>query len=221
MSAPRTPNTFEKHFAHFPEFVSKILAWAPDYVVPVAKKDASSLKASNEFNTIDRDLIKYRTYFELNNPTIKGKRIAVVDDATQYTATLLEYRRYFENLGATVKTFSFVWHENCSKGRDGNMMNRQRYKYSCPIQSIKSTFLQHLDFLLNHVTNSISDHLILETALPLSSFDRFIETIRAMGLLLFLEDYFLHTKTTRFSLNDVHFFQSVSYISHASISRPD
>jgi len=93
-------NTFEHHYKHFSKFEDKILSWEPDYVVPVAKKGCKLLKASNQFGKIDPSLIKYRTYFELNNVSVKGKKISIVDDAAQYTSTLQEYRTYFEKFGA-------------------------------------------------------------------------------------------------------------------------
>jgi adenine/guanine phosphoribosyltransferase-like PRPP-binding protein len=108
----RHTNTFNEYFEGFSEFLKKILGWNPDYVVPVAKKACKLLKTLPDTDAFRQnpDLIKYRNYFKFTNSDIRGKRIAVVDDATQYTSTLQEYRRYFENLGATVRTFSFVGH---------------------------------------------------------------------------------------------------------------
>lgn len=97
-------NTFQKHFIRdFPAFTRKILSWNPDYLVPVAKKACKLLKTMPLLVPLRRnpDLVKYRSFFELTNAPVKGKRIAVVDDATQYTSTLLDYRRYFESRGAT------------------------------------------------------------------------------------------------------------------------
>src|SRR2546423_1688680 len=111
--------TFQKYFERgFPDFLDRILSWNPDFVVPVAKKACKLLKTvSDRVEFRQRpDLIKYRTYFELSNASVVGKRIAVLDDATQYTSTLQDYRRYFENLGAEVRTFCFVGHDELLKG---------------------------------------------------------------------------------------------------------
>src|SRR5439155_6811955 len=104
-------------FEDFPEFLDHILEWHPDHIVPVAKKACKLLKTipTKAFEA-NPDLIKYRNYFKLSNVSVRKKRIAVVDDATQHTATLQEYRRYFENLGAEVRTFSFVGHEAVVQG---------------------------------------------------------------------------------------------------------
>lgn len=110
-------NTFDHHYQYFKAFEDKLLSSNPDYIVPVAKKGCKLLKASNRFGKISPEIIKYRTYFELNNVSLKGKRISVFDDATQYTSTLQEYRTYFENLGAEVRTFSFIGHENLYEGK--------------------------------------------------------------------------------------------------------
>ena len=80
-------NTFQKYFIRdFPAFTRKI---------PVAKKACKLLKTMPLLVPLRRnpDLVKYRSFFELTNAPVKGKRIAAVDDATQYTSTLLDYRR--------------------------------------------------------------------------------------------------------------------------------
>src|SRR3972149_4449940 len=101
-------NTFQRYFSKFPKFERRILAWHPDFIVPVAKKGCKLLKISNRLNGIRPDLIRYRTYFEMNAPALTGRKIAVVDDATQFTSTLQEYREFFEKRGAKVRTFSFL-----------------------------------------------------------------------------------------------------------------
>ena len=124
-------NTFNYYYKHFKKFEEKIISWKPDYIVPVAKKGCKLLKASNRFEDIDPFLIKYRAYFELNDISVKGKKISIVDDATQFTSTLQEYRTYFENLGAEVRTFSFVGHENLYEGK----------KWSCDTKAEIEHFL--------------------------------------------------------------------------------
>jgi transcriptional regulator of met regulon len=39
-------NTFEWHFRDFKEFITGILSWSPDYVVPVAKKGKAERQKS-------------------------------------------------------------------------------------------------------------------------------------------------------------------------------
>lgn len=211
-------NTFERYFSRFHEFVSRILAWSPDYVVPVAKKGCKLLKASNEFNPINRDLIRYRSYFELISPPLSGKRVAVVDDATQYTATLSEYRHYFERLDAGVRTFSFVGHEKLFEGRRWKYDERAEVHIFLPDPVYQEYILQQSSFLLEHGNQFDLDHLTLEMPLQPRSFQRFLDLLRGKGLLLFVEDYFLDTNTRRFSLNDVGFFREMPYLNDPSIT---
>jgi hypothetical protein len=112
-------NTFERHFADFPAFMSGILSWHPDYLVPVAKKACKLIKTVElHAPGLDTDaILRYRTFFQLSGAPLKGKKVAVVDDAAQFTSTLSEYRQYFENQGAVVRTFSFVGHDDLSAGK--------------------------------------------------------------------------------------------------------
>ncbi len=86
-------DTFERSFKSSPPFLERLLSWRPDYIVPVAKKGCKLLKSCSELPNIriDSDRVRYKQFFELREPIVIGKRIAVVDDATQYTSTLLDY----------------------------------------------------------------------------------------------------------------------------------
>src|SRR6266487_911792 len=75
----RSMNTFERNFVpDFPAFVEKVLRWNPHHVVPVAKKACKLLKTIDPPPALRRnpDLVKYRSFFELTNCSVKGKRIA-------------------------------------------------------------------------------------------------------------------------------------------------
>jgi hypothetical protein len=212
-------NTFEWHFRDFEGYISKILSWSPDYVVPVAKKGCKLLKTVSALPELKRnpDLVKYRSYFELTNTPVLKKKIAVVDDATQYTSTLADYRRYFENLGATVRTFSFVGHE---KLVDGTRWKEDEFaeigKY-LPEPVYQEYILEQSYHLLNSGQHFDLDHLVLEIPLAKARLHDLFSLLVTNGRLLFLEDYFLKTRTQRFSLDDVLFFDAVRYLDDPSI----
>ena len=211
-------NTFERHFQYFQTFIDKILSWSPDYVVPVAKKGCKLLKASSKFAPFDSKLLRYRMFFELNNISVKGKRLAIVDDATQFTSSLMEYRRYFENLGATVRTFSFVGHESLLKGDRWMYDSLAEIDRFLPDAVYQEYILQQSYYLLENSNHFDVDHLIFEYALPPENLEIFLSKLRTIGLLLPIEDYFLKGKTQRFSLTETSFFQSIPFMNDPSIS---
>ncbi|MCL4539517.1 MAG: hypothetical protein M1378_07965 [Bacteroidetes bacterium] len=211
-------NTFERHFEHFQAFIDKILSWSPDYVVPVAKKGCKLLKASSRFAPFDSKLLRYRTYFEINNVSVKGKKIAVVDDATQFTATLKEYRRYFENLGATVRTFSFVGHSSLLEGTRWMYDSAAEIHRYLPDSVYQEYILQQSYYLLENSNHFDLDHLVFEFDLPSLQFELFQSQLRSVGLLLPIEDYFLAGEICRFSLDEQRFFRSMPFLQDPSIS---
>ncbi|MEY2493929.1 MAG: hypothetical protein QOJ45_421 [Verrucomicrobiota bacterium] len=212
-------NTFEKYFEDFPEFLETILAWSPHYIVPVAKKACKLLKTLPDAQAFreNPDLIKYRNFFKLSNVSVRNRRIAIVDDATQHTSTLQEYRRYFENLGATVRTFSFVGHEAVVQGSRWKEDPLAEICKSLPEPVYQEYILQQSYHLLKSGNHFDLDHLVFETPITASQFERFLQAIKPLGLLLFVEDYFLKSATQRFSLDDVSFFDTVPYLDHESI----
>lgn len=213
-------NTFERHFRDFEIFLQKILSWSPDYLVPVAKKGCKLLKTIPNLPQLgyNADIIKYREFFELTNASVLNKKVAVVDDATQYTSTLQDYRRYFENIGATVRTFSFVGHEQL---RDGTRWKEDEYaeiaKY-LPEPVYQEYILQQSYHLLSSAQHFDLDHLVFEINLPRNRLQELYSVLRTKGQILNAEDYFLKSNIKRFSLDAVLFFEGVPYLEHKAIS---
>ena len=210
-------NTFEYYYAHFNTFEKKITSWKPDYIVPVAKKGCKLLRTSSKTGEIDPLLIKYKSYFELHNISVKGKKISVVDDATQYTSTLQEYRTFFENLGGTVRTFSFVGHENLYDGKKLRYDEKAEIEYFLPAPVYQEYILQQSYYLLENGTHYDLDHLIFEVDLPKEIFTSFLSELKTIGLLLRLDNYFLKQNTERFSLIFPSFFNKIPFLSDESV----
>jgi hypothetical protein len=211
-------NTFERNFGRFPTFVNKVLGWRPDFIVPVAKKGCKLLKSYEGLSKAERDLIKYKLFFELSNQTIQDKRIAVVDDATQYTSTLLEYRRFFENLGGVVRTFSYVGHDRLFEGKRWQYDEQAEVEIFLPDAVYQEYILQQSYYLLDSGNNFDLDHLIFEFHLPTESLGEFLSCLREAGELLSVESYFLKQPIERFNLNNPTFFRSVPGLSDPSIA---
>ena len=213
-------NTFDKHFRDFPAFIGNILSWKPDFLVPVAKKGCKLIKTVEHLPQLRKnaDLIKYRSFFELTNPSVQGQKIAVVDDATQYTATLQEYRRFFENLGATVRTFSFVGHEDLFRGTRWKEDPLAEIEKPLPEPVYQEYILQQSYHLLKSGHHFDLDHLIFELKVPKERFDELLTALKPLGEILFVEDYFLNTGTRRFSLNQPSFFQRIPFLPAELIS---
>src|SRR6266536_195936 len=213
-------STFERHFEDFPDFLKKILAWRPDYLVPVAKKACKLLKTLPDINAFQKnpDLIKYRNYFKLTNAEIHNKRISILDDATQYMSTLQEYRRYFESLGAIVRTFSFDGHEAVVEGVRWKEDPLAEISKSLSEPAYQEYILQQSYHLLTSGNHFDLDHLVFAVPMAEAQLDHFLEIIRRHGLLLFTDDHRVQTQARRFSLNDARFFGDVPFLSHPSVA---
>jgi hypothetical protein len=213
-------NTFEKSFANSPSFLERLVSWRPDYIVPVAKKGCKLLKSCAELPNvrIDSERVRYRHYFELREPVILGKRIAVVDDATQYTSTLLAYRKFFEAKGAIVGTFSFVGHERLFEGRNDKYDEAAEIGRFLPGPVYQEYILQQSYWLLQKGHHFDLDHLIFEARLPKADFDLFCVFLRRHGQLLSLPDYFPDSPIKRFSLNNILFHSFIPFITEGSVT---
>jgi hypothetical protein len=211
-------DTFEYYYKNFEIFKNKITSWKPDYIVPVAKKGCKLLKASNQGREIDPSLIKYKNYFILNNISVKGKKISIIDDATQFTSTLQEYRTYFENLGGEVRTFSFIGHENLHEGKKWKYDEKAEIEFFLPEPVYQEYILQQSFFLLKNGNHYDLDHLIFEVELSKKNFELFTSKLKTLGLLLPLEDYFVRQETERFSLINPSFFNKLPFFSDESVN---
>lgn len=213
-------NTFERYFPGFESFLKKILSWSPDYLVPVAKKGCKLLKSIPNLPQIgcNADLIRYRAFFELTNTAVFNKKIAVVDDATQFTSTLQDYRRYFENLGANVRTFAFVGHEHLLDGKRWKEDEYAEIAKYLPEPVYQEYILQQSYHLLSSAQHFDLDHLVFGINLPRNRLQELYSVLRTKGLFLNAEDYFLKSNIKRFSLDAVLFFEGVPYLEHKAIS---
>ena len=108
--------TFLKIGKEINKFLDMIISTNPDYIVPVKKKGCKLLKYTKKNLGEISEKIRYKDFFENNDIDLKGKRIAIIDDASKFTSMLFKYRIYFEEKGAIVDTYSYVGHEKLRSG---------------------------------------------------------------------------------------------------------
>jgi hypothetical protein len=215
-AAKRPKNTFERHFESFIPFVKDILGTKPDYLVPVAKKGCKLLKSSGA--TVPPSILRYRAFFEYEQLPLKGKHIAVLDDATQYTASLKEHRSFFESQGAYVKTYSFVGHESLFTGE------RERYDAESKIHTFlrepvyQEYILQQSYHLLNSGHHFDLDHIVFETQAIPSEVEALITHLSRLGTLIPYADDLFDERVDRFSLDHPDFFRDVPFLHDPNVT---
>jgi len=212
--------TFLKHFQHFPRLVQQILDWNPDYIVPVAKKGGKLLRLTHGGTQLPADRLRYQQYFLLNRPDLRDRKVAVMDDASQYTATLLEYRHFFEKRGAVVRTFSFVGHEGLKEGTHWQYDERAEITVHLPEPVYQEYILQEAYHLLHEGSHFDLDHLVLELLLEPDDLPAFMNSLEALGRVSTTDSYCIPPNTiTRFALDDLATFSSLPYLRHPAIDR--
>lgn len=214
-------NTFLKHFQRFPELLEEILRWNPDFVVPVAKKGGKLLRlVDHDAAKLPLNRVRYRQFFVLNDEPLTGKRIAILDDATQYTATLYEYRAFFERRGAQVRTFSLVGHDGLSDGTHRQYDEGATVGTYLPDPVYQEYIVQESRHLLANGNHFDLDHFVFECSCTHSDLARLTPILEEQGRLSELSDASLPDELRRFVLDDFRPFTSVPYFGHPSVLPP-
>lgn len=210
--------TFEKYFEDFPDFLKGIVSQKPDYIVPVAKKGCKLLKLIKTDIIQNPDIIKYKKYFELTNTSVKNKTISIIDDATQYTSTLQEYRKYFEEKGANVKTYSFVGHKKLFEGKYRQYDVETEIRHYLPEPVYQEYILQQSHYLLEEGANFDLDHIIFKFPFDFKKIQHLIDSLKKYGYISKLNQYSTKNEFFRFSLTDVLFFNKIPYFNDTTTS---
>lgn len=198
-------NTYKKYSKRIPDFFQIILDTAPDYIVPVERKGCKLLRSLhlNDGEIVSK--IRYRQFFENVKPDMRGKRVAVVDDASKYTSTLFEYRKYFERLGANVNTYSFVGQDSLQTGE------REQYDNAAHIFQFlnESTYQEYIiqqSIELSKEDNFFDvDHLVFRTKMSKERFDIFFMQIEELGKIDYSNDIYTPEVLTKLCLYDFTF----------------
>ncbi|MBS1703689.1 MAG: hypothetical protein JST12_18645 [Armatimonadetes bacterium] len=207
--------TFERVHEGFAAFLSRIVSTSPDVIVPVARKGCKLLRATAPEAVGDIPVL-YRKHFELFPRRLTGLRVAVIDDATQYGSTLLEYRQFFEKRGAIVSTYSYVGHESLNNGERLQHDAKAIVGVFLTEPLYQEYILQQSEYLLSTSSHFDLDHLVFKLDLDESQFRKFQDSLSGMGILLPISDS--TSPYVRFVLSNPIFFNSSPYLRHESIS---
>ncbi len=202
-------NTFKKYSAKILDFYNKILDSNPDYIVPVERKGCKLIRLLESKNNGNSDFrhaqIRYKQYFENFKPSLKGKTIAVIDDASKYTSSLLEYREYFESLGANVNTYSFVGQDALRTGE------REKYDEKAVIfQYLKeSTYQEYIiqqSIELSKSEYSFDiDHLVFQTRISVEKYEDFVNQVCDLGEFDYTNDVYTPEHISKFCCYNFNF----------------
>lgn len=208
--------TFERYFEKFPAFLAEVISTAPDFVVPVAKKGAKLIR---QHGAVPSSILRYRTFFELFDEDVRGKRISVIDDATQHTSALLEHRQFFEKRGALVDTYSFVGHDELYSG------HRLMYDTQAVVGHFLSDpvyqeyVLQQSEYFQRHGNHFDLEHIVFEGEASGDTVTALQSELNRLGYLLEEDDVLFDAKVRRFAVDDLRFFSCVPFLEHDAISR--
>ncbi len=211
-------NTFEHVYKQFPQFLELIAATKPNIIVPVARKGCKLLRAASPSGYVHGIPIRYKKHFELFPSNLAQVRIAVLDDATQHTATLLEYRRFFERRGATVDTFSWVGHDSLRTGSRHKLDDRAQIGVYLSEPLYQEYILQQSRFLLNASSHFDLDHLVFNYDFTRAEMQLFLSQIKEIGCLLNIDDSSLYASPSRFVLSDLDIHSSCPFFADSSIT---
>lgn len=206
-----TMNTYKKYSERISDFFQTILDSNPDYIVPVERKGCKLLRSLHLNHLEITPQIRYKQFFDNNKPDMRGKRVAIIDDASKFTSTLFEYREYFEKLGATVDTYSFVGQESLRTGE------REQYDGKAHIFQFlnESTYQEYIiqqSIELSKEDNFFDvDHLVFRTKMVKDRFDLLFAQIEGLGMLDYSGDVYTPEVLTKFCLYDFTFSYRVPF----------
>lgn len=161
--------------------------------------------------------IRYKQFFDNTKPDIRGKRVAIIDDASKYTSTLLEYRDYFEKLGATVDTYSFVGQSLLCTGE------REKFDVKANIFQFlnESTYQEYIiqqSIELSKEDNFFDvDHLVFRTKISADRFKLLFDCIEELGKFDYANDVYTPESLIKFCVYDFTFPIRVPFDSSACI----
>lgn len=216
---PTRPQTaWEHHYlSRYEGFISNVLSWRPDYIVPVARKSCKLFSSLDHLFKPVRDKVFYREYFLFNEVPLESKKIAIVDDSVKRTSTLKEYRDFFviqkHVPQSNIRTYGFVGHSQIQYNPDLMCDPDASVAYFLP----PAAYLEYQILQSNHLifagTQQDIDHLVVEVEITnISNED--IDNLKT-----FLErwGYFYQLDPVpgldRFGLHNPTFFSTQSIIS--------
>lgn len=198
--------TFFKIGKEINKFLDMIISTTPDYIVPVKKKGCKLLKYTKKNLGEISEKIRYKDYFANNDIDLKGKRIAIIDDASKFTSMLFKYRNYFEEKGAIVDTYSYVGHEKLRSGE------REKYDTKAYIHKYleESTYQEYLNqqskVLVSDGNFFDIDHLEVKINFTSEKYERFLNSLSDIGEIEFVNDVYTPEHIEKISIINIGFW---------------
>lgn len=204
-------NTFEKYSKKIPEFLKTILETKPDYIVPVERKGCKLLRSLNIDHNGFYSQIRYKLFFLSTKPDIRGKKIAIIDDASKYTSTLFDYRQYFESLGAIVDTYSFVGQILLeTAGREQYDKKAVIFQYLNESTYQEYIIQQSLELSKDDHSFDI-DHFVFRTSMSKDRYSKFFEKLNDIGEIDISNDVYTPSYITKICLYNLSFEVSLPF----------
>jgi len=156
----------KKHRPKLMTILGKVRDWNADYIVPVGRKSAKLFRTLGEMKDEFFPRVFYKEYFRFLDVSLKGKKVAIIDDVAKTCSTLAEYRDFFDVKGARVRTFALAGHIN--------LKENLRKSYD-PLAEIEDYVSEpgYRDFLLGEAEYLLRagfyydvNHLTLEMRIP-------------------------------------------------------
>lgn len=212
--------TFRKYYLNqnekgFTDFINSVMKTNPDYVVPVAKKCCRLLK-DIKINQETKEKIYYKQYFIFNNVDLKGKKIAVIDDAVKNASTLSEHRSYFEKKGAQVQTYAFVgkkkWYDCTIENYDKNaiafhLLNDAEYE---------TYIFQQAQYISNQKTLCFdNEHLAFRLNISNENYELLCSELNNLGYVEIIDSD--NNQIEKITLDADRFFSEIPYFLNENI----
>lgn len=198
-------NTFEKVGSDLSAFLKLILDSEPDFIVPVQKKGCKLLRYAKLSDELFCAKVRYLQFFENNGVSLRGKRVAIVDDATKYTSMLYQYRSFFEDLGAMVKTYSYVGQKKIKVG-ERNWYDTRAYIHKFLEESTYQEYIAQQSIILSRDDYFYDiDHFVVCVKMPESRYEELVRCFSKIGDVEFANDVYTPKSIEKISIINIGF----------------
>lgn len=211
-------NTFEKYKGNISIFLETIMNDLPEYIVPVEKKGCKLLRSTELTEKDISEKVRYLQFFQNCDINLAGVRIAVVDDATKYTSMLFKYRKYFENKGAIVSTYSFVGQAKLlSSEREQYDSKAKIFKY-LEESAYQEYITQQSQFLSTEDNIFDIDHIVMNFHITNERYESLVSQFSLIGNIEFSNDVYTPKNIEKISLFNFKLVSAESYFSNGVTS---
>lgn len=146
----------------FESLLRSMIEWNPDYIVPVGRKCGKLFRTVANLPKEFHEKVFYKEYFKFLQVPLNGRSVAIVDDSVRHGSSLREYRDFFEEKGAKVRTFAFIGHIGLKEGTHVSYDTRMEVNLWLCEPSYEDYLFTQAEYLLTEGFYQDVDHLVLE-----------------------------------------------------------